>query len=57
MRKQLEALVSKIETLRDAAQEKADESERDATVERYENIAEALEAAIENVQEAIDAFN
>jgi signal transduction histidine kinase len=57
MRQKLEKLLASIEALRDAAQEKADESEREATQDRYGNIANALDEAINSVQEAIDEFD
>jgi signal transduction histidine kinase len=57
MRQKLEKLLASIEALRDAAQEKADESEREATQDRYTNIANALDEAINSVQEAIDEFD
>ena len=57
MRKQLEALFARIESLRDAAQEKADNSEVEKTQDRYSAIVDALDSAVGSVQEAIDTFD
>ena len=57
MRKQLEALFARIKSLRDAAQEKADNSEVEKTQDRYSAIVDALDSAIGSIQEAIDTFD
>ena len=57
MRKQLEALFARIESLRDAAQEKTDNSEVEKTQDRYSAIVDALDSAVGSVQEAIDTFD
>lgn len=57
MRKQLEALFARIESLRDAAQEKADNSEVEKTQDRYSAIVDALDSAVGSIQEAIDTFD
>ena len=57
MRKQLEALFARIESLRDAAQEKTDNSEVEKTQDRYSAIVDALDSAIGSIQEAIDTFD
>jgi hypothetical protein len=57
MRKQLEALFARVESLRDAAQEKTDNSEVEKTQDRYSAIVDALDSAIGSIQEAIDTFD
>ena len=57
MRKQLEALFARIESLRDAAQEKTDNSEVEKTQDRYSAIVDALDSAVDSIQEAIDTFD
>jgi hypothetical protein len=56
MRKQLEALLTRIEALKLIAEDKCD-SENEKTVERYENITGMLDEAIDSVQQAIDEFD
>jgi signal transduction histidine kinase len=57
MRQKLEKLLASIESLRDAANEKADDSDNEKIQDRYGNIANALDEAINSVQEAIDEFD
>jgi len=57
MRKQLEALITKMEAMKESAEEKADNSENDKIVDRYEGISAYLDEAIGSIQSAIEEFD
>lgn len=55
MRKSLQSIIDKLAALQDRAAELAD-SENDRTAERYTDLPDYIEAAIDSLREAVDAL-
>lgn len=56
MGKQLQAIIDKLTALQTRAEEFAD-SENEKTAEKYADIPDLIEAAIDSLGEALDALN
>ncbi len=55
MRKSLQAIIDKLTALQERAAELAD-SENEKTAERYADVPDQIEAAIDSLTEAVDAL-
>ena len=55
MSKQLQAIIDKLTTMQERASELAD-SENEKTADRYVDIPDFIEAAIDSLTEAVDAL-